>query len=169
MRNVFFAAAMAGLVLCMGSVWAGQRADSSRADTAVGGHAGHHDGKQMMADLNLTADQKAKLKTLREEMKPVREKQMEAMKGLRIKMRDELLKSKSDSRILADLAKLAGEAHATMVLKEQEHLIKVKAVLSADQFSKVLSREFVEHPMRGPGGPHMEKGPKGQPGEKGEE
>ena len=99
-------------------------------------------GKEWAQELNLNADQKAKLKALRDEMKPTREASMEQMKVLRQKAKDELLKAAPSKPALDDIAKQMGAIHQHMAQKEQENLLKVKAVLSKEQFEKILMRDF---------------------------
>jgi Spy/CpxP family protein refolding chaperone len=106
------------------------------------------EGKGWAEELNLTADQKEKLKALREEMKPARKEMMGDMKSIREKAKTELLKSNPNKGALADLARQTGDAHKKMADKEQEHLLKVKAVLKPEQFEKILTREFMQDMMQ---------------------
>lgn len=105
----------------------------------------HHE--KMMTDLKLNADQKTKLqefrKQHREEMKPFHE----TMKSIRDKVKAELLKPQPSKQVLDGLAADLGEQHKKMALMRNDHLLQVKAVLTPEQFSKLVSRDW----MAGPG------------------
>jgi Spy/CpxP family protein refolding chaperone len=122
------------------------------ADTTAA--AGHHDGNEWFKGLNLSADQTEKLKALRDEMKPLRQATQDQMRALREKSKDELLKANPSKSVLDDLARQMGEVHHQTALKEHEHLLKIKAILSKEQFEKLLSHD----PLRD-GGPRKPGGP----------
>ena len=121
-------------------------------------------GEKMAKELGLSADQKAKLKDLREGMKTVRKENMEKMRELVDKSKDELLKPTPDKDALAALAKESGELRRAMTEKETDHLLKVKAVLTPDQFKKLLSKDFGPRKGFREGGHHddHEKGSHGK-------
>ena len=105
------------------------------------GNGKHHD--KMMADLKLTAEQKEQLKGLhqqhRQDMKPFFEK----MKGIRGKVKAELLKPTPSKPALDGYAAELGNLHKQMALKRNEHLLQMKAVLTADQFAKLVNKDWV--------------------------
>ena len=136
MRFSLIIAGLAAVAFCTAPVLA--------ADTTT---AKEHNGKEWLKDLNLSADQKAKLKSVREAMKPVREASMEQMKALREKAKTELLKASPAKPVLDDLARQMGQLHQQMAMKEQENLLKIKAILSKEQFEKILSRDFMKGMM----------------------
>jgi Spy/CpxP family protein refolding chaperone len=123
----------------------------------------HHE--KMMADLKLSADQKAKLKDQRskhmESMKPFREK----MKGIRERIKAELLKPQPSKQALDGFAVELGDLHKQMAQMRNDHLLQLKSILTPEQFSKLVNRDWRDGPgMRG--GPHrwMGKDKRGGPG-----
>ena len=96
---------------------------------------------RMHAELNLSAEQQEKLKVLHQEMMQVRQKHMESVKAVRDKIRAELLKADASQNVLYGYAAELGELHKQMSVARADHLLKVKKVLSADQFAKLLDRE----------------------------
>jgi Spy/CpxP family protein refolding chaperone len=112
----------------------------------------HHE--KMMQELKLTPDQKTKLKELRkqhmEAMKPFFEK----MKGIRDKVRNELLKPQPSKQVLDGFAVELGDLHKQIAQTRNEHLLQVKAILNPDQFSKLVNREGMGPEMKG-GFPHQ--------------
>lgn len=99
-------------------------------------------GERMAKELGLSTQQKAQLKELRGEMREAHKDQMDKMKALMEKSKEELLKPAPGKDILSGYAKEMGELHRVMAEKEADHLLKVKAVLTPDQFKKLLSRDF---------------------------
>jgi Spy/CpxP family protein refolding chaperone len=111
---------------------------STHAQPQGCGEKGQH--HQMWADLGLNEDQKAKLKSLFSEMKEQRKSNFEAMQAIRIKTREELLTAKPSNATLDTYAKEMGELHSVMSKNNNEHMLKVKTVLTAEQFSKLVSK-----------------------------
>ena len=117
----------------------------------------HH---RMFADLNLSEKQQADLQTLHKEMQALRQKHMESVKAVRGKMKAELLKPDASQNVLYGYAGELGELHKQMSKDRSDHLLKVKKVLTPEQFSKLVEREERMGPDGQPGCP---KGPgKGQ-------
>lgn len=110
------------------------------------------------AQLNLTDDQKAKLKTLRQEMRESRKANFDKMKALLDKSKEELLKPAPTKAALYGYAKEMGDLHKAMAERMADHMLKVKTILTKDQFAKLLSKEM--HP---PGMREMHKGPNDAP------
>ena len=96
---------------------------------------------RMFAGLNLTDDQQTKLKALHDEMMTIRKKHMEAVKTVRDKMKTELLKSDASQNTLYGYAGELGELHKQMTKDRTDHLLKVKKVLTPEQFSKLVEKE----------------------------
>jgi len=96
---------------------------------------------RMMADLNLTEEQQNKLKVLHGEMMGLREKHMAAVKTVRDKMKTELLKSAPAQKTLYGYAEELGNLHKQMSKDRTDHLLKVKKVLTPEQFSKLVEKE----------------------------
>ncbi len=115
---------------------------------------------KMWTQLGLSEDQKAKLKDMRKDMREFRKQNFEKMKVLLDKSKDELLKQSPSKTALYGYAKEIGDLHREMSQKMADHMLKIKSVLSKDQFVKLLSNEFMP-PMGGPrrglehDGPHQ--------------
>jgi Spy/CpxP family protein refolding chaperone len=96
---------------------------------------------KMMTDLKLNADQKEKIKGLhkqhRESMKPFHEK----MKAIRDQVKAELLKPQPSKQALDGFAANLGELHKQMALMRNDHLLQFKAILTPEQFSKLVNRD----------------------------
>lgn len=104
------------------------------------------------AELELTEEQKVKLKELHQEIKAARKKIFEAARDIRMKIRDELLKETPSTSQLDLYAAELGDVHKQLSKQHNDHLLKVKAVLSAEQFSKIVNKEtgeFRKCPMKG--------------------
>jgi Spy/CpxP family protein refolding chaperone len=111
------------------------------------------------AQLNLTADQKAKLKTLRAEMKDFRKANFEKMKSLLDKNKAELLKAAPNRSVLFGYAKEMGDLHETMSEHMADHMLKMKSILTKEQFEKLLSRDMFRGPQgRGHHAPEGRRG-----------
>ncbi len=98
----------------------------------------HH---RMWAELNLNEDQKNSLKALHQEMQELREKHMEAVRTVRSKIKTELLKPEPSQNVLYGYAGELGELHKQMSKDRGDHLLKVKKVLTPDQFVKLVEKE----------------------------
>jgi Spy/CpxP family protein refolding chaperone len=98
--------------------------------------------KKVFEDLGLSTVQKAKLKDLRIEMQAMRKDHFEKMKVMREKIKEEILKESPSQTALHEFAKDIGNLRMLMAEKESEHLLKVKAILTPEQFKKLLSKEL---------------------------
>ncbi len=96
------------------------------------------------AGLELTEDQKAKLKEIHEEMADARKENFEAAKALRAKIKEELLKNEPSKSVLDSYADELGKLHKEMSRARHEQLLKVKKVLTAEQFSKIVNKELLD-------------------------
>ncbi len=110
------------------------------------------------AELELTEDQKVKLKELHQEIMAVRKANFEASRNIRMKIRDELLKENPSTSQLDLYAAELGDIHKQLAKQHNDHLLKVKAVLSKEQFAKIVNSEtgeFRKFPMNADKGkPH---------------
>lgn len=104
-------------------------------------------------DMKLTAEQQEKLKALHGEMQETRKAHIDEVMVVRKKIADELLKDAPSTETLNSYAKELGELHAKMTQERYAHLLKVKQILTAEQFKTMLSREGAS----GPGGCHNGK------------
>lgn len=111
----------------------------------------------MCEELGLTEEQKVKLKELHQEIKAAREKNFETARNIRMKIRDELTKENPSTSQLDLYAAELGEVHKLTAKQHNDHLLKVKAVLSAEQFAKIVNKEtekFGKCPMGPDKGKH---------------
>lgn len=127
------------------------------------GHCGEHSKgpHHEMKGLNLTEEQKTKLQELRIEHKPAMVKIKETMKLIKQKSKIELLEDKPDKTILKKYSQQIADQHRIMAESMTEHLLKVKKILTKEQFEKMLSKEF-RYKM----GKHNKKGKHGGPSKK---
>jgi Spy/CpxP family protein refolding chaperone len=122
----------------------------------------HKEGQErghIWKELNLTDEQKAKLKELRSGQAPAHKKEGETMRDVRQKIKAELLKEKPDRVALNKLTDEIANSHRQMARDRTEHLLKVKQILTKEQFEKMLSAE--DGPkcgMSGPCCPHKKSG-----------
>jgi Spy/CpxP family protein refolding chaperone len=91
--------------------------------------------------LNLSPEQTAKLKALRDEQAPRRKANQEKMAELRGKIREEMLKDKPDQAALDKYAAQTGELHKQMAMDRSAHLLKIKQVLTKEQFARMLDKQ----------------------------
>jgi Spy/CpxP family protein refolding chaperone len=140
--------------LIAGSLMLSPLTVSAMPDSATRGK--HHE--KMMKELKLTADQNTKLKELRKQQMEAMKPYFEKMKGIREKVKTELLKPQPSKQILDGYAVELGDLHKQMAQKRNEHLLQVKAILNAEQFSKLVNREGMGPGMMG-GRPHQGNGP----------
>lgn len=106
-------------------------------------------------DMKLTTEQQEKLKALHGEMMETRKAHKDEVMAVRKKIADELIKDAPSTANLDTYSKELGELHAKMTQERYQHLLKVKQILTAEQFKTMLSREEAG----GPGGCHGKMGP----------
>ena len=104
----------------------------------IGGKGGK--GK-MIAELGLTEEQQVKLKVLRLDHQKELVQFMPQMKKMREAIRDELKKPAASRGALKKYAAELADLHEQMENLKLDHLLKVKDVLTAEQFSKLVDRE----------------------------
>jgi|GEM_PF-1583707 len=96
-------------------------------------------------ELDLTAAQKEKLKALRVDDCAVRDRNMEAIRTVREKIRNELLKSDPSESVLYGYSAELGELHKQISKSQNDHFLKVKQILTPEQFSKLLEDDRMGH------------------------
>lgn len=120
-------------------------------------------GECFWKDMKLTTQQQEKLKTLHDQMQETRKKHKNEVKTFRKKISDELLKDTPSTADLDTYSKELGDIHVRMTQERYNHLLKVKQVLTAEQFKMMISSEdchkHYRHkgkmgPPNGPGGKH---------------
>jgi Spy/CpxP family protein refolding chaperone len=114
-------------------------------------------------DLGLNADQKAKHDALHKEMQPIVMEHMKAMKDIRDKMKAEFLKPNPDQFALKGLSEQMQKAMADFSAKRIDHLLKLKAILTPQQFAKVIESKLSQCGCMGCCMEH-EKGERGHEG-----
>jgi Spy/CpxP family protein refolding chaperone len=112
--------------------------------------------QKMINDLKLTPDQQAKLKAQHKQMREDGKQLFEQMKSIREKVKAELLKDKPSKIALDDYATQLAGLHKQLIQKRHEHLLQAKAILTPEQFAKLVNHEW-----QGPGGPEGERPYKG--------
>jgi len=96
----------------------------------------------MFGELGLTAEQKEKLNGLHSEMGAARKKNFEAVRTIREKTKEELLKEEPSKSTLDSYAGELGNLHKEISIARHDHLLKVKQILTAEQFSKIVNKEW---------------------------
>jgi protein CpxP len=91
--------------------------------------------------LNLTDKQKQQLKDLREEGKSEIKEHFKNVREIREKIKDELLKEKPDKKALEKYGEQLGKLHVEMHINKTDHMLKVKEILSPEQFKMLLEKE----------------------------
>ena len=105
--------------------------------------AGHGDKhRHAFEELNLTDEQHTKIKLLKLDMQKEHVLHFDEVRKIRNKIKEELLKEKPSEAKLNGYAKELGKLHGKLSEKRMAHLLKVKEVLSTEQFENILSKEF---------------------------
>ncbi len=91
------------------------------------------------AELNLTPDQKTKLKALHEQGKVARTAQQEKSATLRLKIKDEFLKKTPDTMLLETYSVQSGQLATEATKARFDYLLQLKSVLTDEQFQKMAS------------------------------
>lgn len=141
---------------------------AAQPGTAEGAPRGRRDDPRpehsMWSEMNLTEEQKEKLKGLHQAQKEERKVHGQKMMELRKQIREELVKEKPSRSTLNSLAAQTGTEVEAMTSAKIAHLLKVKGILTPEQFGKILTpRKGGDHKgwgMRRParGGPDRRKG-----------
>ena len=95
-------------------------------------------------DLGLNADQKAKHDALHKEMQPIIKEYLKTLKDIRDKMKTEFLKASPDQYVLQGLSEQLEKASAAFAAKRIDHLLKLKAILTPEQFTKIIGIKLSE-------------------------
>lgn len=105
--------------------------------------------KGMMAELNLTADQKTKLKALHEQGNISKASLKQKSEDLRIKIKDEFLKKTPDANLLNTYSTQFGNIAAEQSKARFEFLLQLKSILTDEQFQKIATKKLFEGPAEG--------------------
>ncbi len=98
---------------------------------------GHHG----WAALGLSQAQQDQLKQQRKEMREKMKAGFEAAKALRHKMKDEFLKAKPDQTALEGYADQIAQQHKQMIKNSISNIMKIKQILTPEQFKKFLEMQ----------------------------
>lgn len=96
----------------------------------------------MMKELNLTPDQMDKLEGLRLDYQKANLAFRPKARDLREKVKEELLKTSPDKGKLDSYAAEIGKMQGEMAKQRHGHLLQIKAVLTPEQFEKLVSHEW---------------------------
>ena len=118
---------------------------------------------KMISDLKLTQDQQAELKTQHMQMREKGKVIFDQMKKVREKVRVELLKDKPSKPALDDYAAQLAGLHKQLIQNRHEHLLHAKAILTPEQFSKLVNHEWKKSGPDDDGRPFHGKGRRGPP------
>ena len=99
------------------------------------GHGEGHGG--WFSELNLTDEQKIELQKLRDEIRPIREKNWEEVRVIRKKIREELAKDQSDRATLTEYSKKLSTLTFNMTEAMNDHVLKMREVFTKEQYDKM--------------------------------
>jgi Spy/CpxP family protein refolding chaperone len=119
--------------------------------------------QRMIDELKLTPDQQAKLRAQHKQMREEGKVIFEQMKKIREKVREELLKDKPSKSALDDYAEQLAGLHKQLIQKRHEHLLQAKALLTSEQFSKLVNHTGEKFCPEGDRTPFPKKGKHGPP------
>ncbi len=127
-------------LLMIGSAVAegGKGSGNCKKNNALCSQKGEHQGHKLREKLNLSDKQFAKLNELKKAHREGMKEQREKIKTLRTEMLNEIKKETPNSSTTDRLADDIGKVHAEITKKMNRHLIEIKAVLSAEQFDKLI-------------------------------
>lgn len=97
------------------------------------------------SDLGLTQEQQSKLLKIHNEMRDIRVKHRESIASVRLKIRNELAQPNPSKQVLDGLAVELGKLHTGQIQNNTEQMLKIKAILTPEQFSKVIDKEWAGH------------------------
>jgi Spy/CpxP family protein refolding chaperone len=113
-----------------------------------GKRGGEHKA-ELFKELNLTAEQEAKLAEYRKQNKAEAETSFTAMKEAREKLREELDKPTSDMAVVQNLANTIKQGQAQMVDHRIKSILQLKEVLTPEQFQKFQEKAKEKMKERG--------------------
>jgi Spy/CpxP family protein refolding chaperone len=111
--------------------------------SAMGEHA------KWASDLGLTQEQKSNLLKIHKEMREIRLKQRENVASLRLKIKNELNQPNPSKPILDGYAVDLGKLHTMQIQNNTEQMLKIKAILTPEQFSKLIDKKWDGRGMSG--------------------
>lgn len=97
---------------------------------------------KMWEELGLTADQAEKLKTLHQEMRTARKAHFTEIGNVRKKISEELKNATPSQNVLSGYVTDLNNIQKDMIQKKIDHLLKIKGILTAEQFQKLVDKEW---------------------------
>jgi Spy/CpxP family protein refolding chaperone len=97
---------------------------------------------RMWNDLQLNADQQAKLLTTHNEMQTLRKTQMDEVSAVRVKIKEELAKSNPSKTVLSGFVSELGDLHEKQMQSHIDHMMQLKTILTPEQFQKVIDKQW---------------------------
>ena len=159
-RNLIVAAMIAGIVILSGDVLA-QRGRH-------GGQGHHMMGKRLEA-LDLTAEQKGKLKSLRAEGQKAMVQLQADVKIARIELREVMRQATTKQTDINKAVDKLNQAQSKMTTARVNQMVKMKGVLTPEQFEKMEEMGHGRREMHGRGMMHRRGMGRGMRGELGTE
>lgn len=101
----------------------------------------HH--QKMMADPTLSADQKTKIQALHKDMEEKGKPLFDQMKSISDKVKVELLKDQPSKPVLDEYATQIADIQKQLLQKRYDHVLRVKAILTKEQFITHLNHEWM--------------------------
>jgi Spy/CpxP family protein refolding chaperone len=93
--------------------------------------------------LGLNQEQQSKLLKIHNEMRNIREKHRDSIVSVRLKIRNELAQPKPSKQILDGYAVELGKLHTDQIQNNTEQMLKIKEILTPEQFSKVIDKGWM--------------------------
>jgi len=90
--------------------------------------------------LGLNQEQQSKLLKIHNEMRDIRAKNRDSIASIRLKIRNELAQPNPSKQILDGYAVESGKLHTEQIQNNSEQMLKIKAILTPEQFSKVIDK-----------------------------
>ena len=151
-RSIPLSLSLAGL-LATTSTWAAQDQGSTSSESSQQGHRGKGrghgkgQGRGLMKDLNLSAEQRQKIKEIREASRSKNQSLKESMKTQREALRNALKDSASSNSQLKSLFEAVQSTHKSLATSRFEGMLAVREVLTAEQRAVMAEKReaFGEH------------------------
>lgn len=118
--------------------------------------------REKMTQLELTPEQETKLRELHRQNAPARREQNRKINEVREKINAELIKDKPSIRVLDDYAAQMGNLHRQMNVFSIDHMLKVKAILTPEQFKMFTEMAPMGDPSAHSRTPRGEDAPGGE-------
>ena len=159
-RNLVVATVLAGIVLLSGDVLAQRGRHGDRGHSTM--------GKRLEA-LDLTAEQKGKLKSLRADGQKAMVQLQADVKIARVELREVMRQATTKQTDINKALGKLNQAQSKMTTARVNQMVKMKSVLTPEQFEKMEEMRHGRREMRGRGMMHRRGMGRGMRGEFGTE